>query len=313
MPKFPKPLILPEKVIHSREERNQQVVKAALLGIKFRIFVILFELAGFFLINSSTLFLDAVSSLMDVVSSILLILCIKLAQRPPDQNHPFGHGRYEPLGGLLLGIFFVILGGVMFSQQILGTFQHPNDEAIAPTGWLFAAVAMVILEFAYRRMMKIAKSEESPALAAEAIHYRIDSVTSLLATVALLTAAFVPGWSHLVDHLGAIAISLFMVIVGLFGARDNFHQLMDRIPSSEYFNRVRSAARGVRGVEGTEKINIQQYGPDAHVDIDIEVNPRLSVDKAHQISQRVRVEIQKAWPAVRDVTVHIEPYYANDH
>ncbi len=96
MPKFPKPLILPEKVIHSREERNQQVVKAALLGIKFRIFVILFELAGFFLINSSTLFLDAVSSLMDVVSSILLILCIKLAQRPPDQNHLIGW----PLGKL---------------------------------------------------------------------------------------------------------------------------------------------------------------------------------------------------------------------
>jgi cation diffusion facilitator family transporter len=265
------------------------------------------------LINSSTLFLDAVASLMDVVSSILLIICIKLAQRPPDQNHPFGHGRYEPLGGLLLGLFFIILGGVMFSQQILGTIQHPNDVKIAPTGWLFAAVAMVVLEFAYRRMMKIAKREESPALAAEAIHYRIDSLTSLLATLALLTAAFIPDWSHLVDHLGAIAISLFMIIIGLFAARDNFHQLMDKIPSKEYFCRVRNAAKGVQGVEGTEKINIQQYGPDAHVDIDIEVNPRLSVDKAHQISQRVRVEIQKAWPAVRDVTVHIEPYYANDH
>lgn len=63
----------------------------------------------------------------------------------------------------------------------------------------------------------------------------------------------------------------------------------------------------------TEKTRIQLYGPDAHVDIDIEVDPELSVQKAHKISQEVRIEIQKAWPAVRDVTVHIEPYYPNDH
>lgn len=313
MSKFPKPLRVPNQVYVSRIKRNQQVVAAAKLGVFFRIFVIVFELVGVILIHSSALFLDAISSLTDIVSSLFLIFCMKLAQRPPDQDHPFGHGRYEPLGGLLLGIFLVVLGGVMLIQQILGIFQEEVHRHFHPWGWLFPAIAMVILEIAYRLMSHTAKQEDSPALAADAVHYRIDSLTSLFATIALLIASIWPEWGLTVDRLGAVVIALFMIGLGIFAARENFHQLMDRIPKLEFFERVRHAALKASGVEGTEKIRIQQYGPDAHVDIDIEVNPTLTVAKAHKISQQVRLEIQKAWPSVRDVTVHIEPYYANDH
>jgi cation diffusion facilitator family transporter len=313
MPKFPRPLTLPKDVFVSREKRNQQVLQAIKLGILFRLFVILFELVGVALINSSALFLDAISSLMDVVSSVFLIFCIKLAQRPPDYDHPFGHGRYEPLGGLLLGILIIVLGSIMFFQQTLGFFYQEVHRHIHSWAWVFSAVAMVVLEIAYRLINRTAKKSHSPALAADAIHYRLDSLTSLFATIALIIAAIFPEWSLLVDHAGAIVIALFMVVLGLLAARENFHQLMDKIPEAHFFEIVKKAAFKASGVEGTEKIRIQRYGPDAHVDIDIEVKPSLTVDKAHKISQQVRLEIQKAWPDVRDVTVHIEPYYANDH
>lgn len=313
MSKFPQPIYPPDDVIESRLKRNQNVIGAAKLGIKFRLAIILFEFIGVLLMNSSALFLDAVSSLMDVASSLFLIFCVKLAQRPPDQDHPFGHGRYEPLGGLLLGLFMIFLGGLMFFQQLMGAIQESEHHLLNPLAWIFPAIAVLFLEIAYRMMNHIAKREHSPALAADAMHYRIDSLTSLFATVALLIAAAWPHWGLLVDHVGALVIALFMVVIGILASKDNFHQLMDKVPDHEFFERVRCAASQVEGVEGTEKIRIQQYGPDAHVDIDVEVNPDLSVDKAHQISQFVRIEIQKAWPAVRDVTVHIEPYYANDH
>lgn len=313
MSKFPKPLALPLHVTASRAKRNQQVLHAAKLGISFRLFVIVFEFVGVVLINSSTLFLDVLSSLADVVASLFLVFCIKLAQRPPDQDHPFGHGRYEPLGGLLLGILLMVLGGVMLTQQVLGMFQEEVSRSIHSWAWLFPAIAMGVLEVAYRLLMRIAKQEHSPALAADAAHYRIDSLTSLLATLALGVASIWPAWGLSMDHMGAIVIALFMMGLGVFASRQNFHQLMDRMPDEQYFEFVRQAALKTSGVEGTEKIRIQQYGPDAHVDIDVEVNPSLTVDKAHQISQQVRLEIQKAWPSVRDVTVHIEPYYANDH
>lgn len=313
MVKFPNAIPLPHEVHASRAERNRQVLAAAKIGIAFRLVVILCEFAGILIINSSVLFLDILSNAMDIVSSVFLIFCMKLAHRPPDRNHPFGHGRYEPLGGLLLGILLSALGSIMFIQQLVDLSHGKDASHIHAFSWLVPALAMGALEIAYRIMIQTARQQNSPALAADAVHYRIDSLTSLLATVALWLAGVWPEWSALVDHGGALMIALFMIGIGLHAARDNFHQLMDRTPDSQLFECVRLAAFKAPGVEGTEKIRIQQYGPDAHVDIDIEVKPSLSVEKAHEISQLVRLEIQKAWPSVRDVTVHIEPYYANDH
>ena len=162
-------------------------------------------------------------------------------------------------------------------------------------------------------MAVIAKNEKSAALEADAYHFRIDSLNSLLALVALLMAAFFPTWGYMFDHLGSIGIALFMTAIGLYSARNNAHQLIDRIPDASYFDLVRSAAKKVAGVHGTEKIGIQVYGPDAHVDIDIEVDPHMHVDQAHKISQQVRSSIQRDWPHVREVIVHVEPYYENDH
>lgn len=310
---FPPPRSLPEQVTHERAVRNAEVVRSAKFGILIRLSIVAFELFGVALIQSSSLFMDAMGSLFDVASSIFLIVCIKLAERPPDDNHPFGHGRYEPLGGLQLGLLLVLVGGIMFVQQILALTHQESIRVIDSRGWIFPFVAMVLLEISYRFVIKTARKQNSPALAADAVHYRIDGLTSLFATVALLVAAFVPAWGLVVDHIGAVLIAIVMVFVGIQAARSNLHQLLDRVPDTAFFVRIRDAAKKVAGVQETEKIRIQSYGPDAHVDIDIEVDPDLSVDIAHEISQNVRLEIQKEWPAVRDVTVHIEPYYPGDH
>ncbi|MFI5344043.1 MAG: cation diffusion facilitator family transporter [Chlamydiales bacterium] len=313
MSKFPEPVSLPADVYALRDKRHAQLVQSAKWGIKVRLSIILFELIGYLFINSSSLFMDIVASLLDILTTLFLIFCIQLAKKPPDRDHPFGHGRYEPLGGLLLGLSLAAMGAMLFVQQLLGAIQEEHVREIGVWGWMFPGVAVVLLEICYRYMIKTARQENSPALAADAYHYRMDGITSLFATIALLTAAFLPHWSLLIDHIGAILIDLFMIVTGFIAVRENFHQLMDKVPSESFFMQVKAAASKVAGVLGTEKILIQLYGPDAHVDIDIEVDPQLSVDLAHQISQCVRVEIQKAWPAVRDVTVHIEPYYANDH
>jgi len=313
MSKYPHSLTLPTEVMQLRAKRDQEVVRAASIGIKLRLMIIAFEVVGVVLIQSSALFLDVLATALDVVSSLFLIFCVKLAQRPPDQDHPFGHGRYEPLGGLLLGILFIVTGGIMCANQVLTVIQETPHHFIHPLGWLFPAVTVILLESSYHYIRATAKREKSPALMADAMHYRIDSLNSLLATVALASGAYWPVWGGLTDQIGAFCIALLMMVMGVYATRENMRQLMDHIPDPEFFTLVNQAALKVPGIQGTEKIRIQQYGPDAHVDIDIEVDPELSVDEAHRLSQQVRLEIQKEWPAVRDVTVHIEPYYANDH
>ncbi len=311
--RFPKSLLLPSFIYTERNKRNKSVIRAIKLGILCRLAVIAFELIGVILVGSAVLFLDAIASFADVMCSVFLLICLKIAHKPPDEDHPFGHGRYEPLGGVFSGVLLIVLGIVMLVQQLLGAFREVHFGQIHPWAWVFPVITVIVLEIAYQIIIRIAKKQHSPALISDAYHYRFDSLTSLFATLALGVGAIWPTISVVVDYVGAISIALFMTLVGFFASRKNFNQLMDKVPEEKFFRLVKNAARQTSGVASTEKIRIQQYGPDAHVNIDVEVDPSLSVAKAHKISQQVRLEIQKAWPAVRDVTVHIEPFYNNDH
>ncbi|MES2121950.1 MAG: cation diffusion facilitator family transporter [Chlamydiota bacterium] len=313
MSKFPPSVPLPESVNQTRLERRTLMMRHARRGIILRGVIIVLELWGFVFLNSSALLLDALSSLIDIASSLFLIFCIRFADRPPDRNHPFGHGRFEPIAGLQLALLLVVIGAGMLIQQVTAISTAPEGKVIHAYTWLIPLGAVVLLEIAYRRLRKTAKEQNSPALSAEAVHYRIDGINSLFATIALGLAAFYPQHSAFWDHLGAVVIALLMIGIGAYAARNNLNQLLDRTPPKAFFERVSASALRVPGVLCTEKVRIQMYGPDAHIGLDIEVDPHLSVELAHELTQKVRAEIQKDWPAVRDVIVHVEPYYPDDH
>lgn len=310
---FPDPVLPPSEVEVARKQRYKELLSSSFKGVAVRVFIALFELTASLFFGSAVLFMDALSTGLDIVTTLALVVSFKLAAKPPDTNHPFGHGRFEPLAGFQLGIFLAVLGGGMFFYN---TSEIPHQDPTAPLHpflWIVPLISVVLLESCYRLLMRTALEQKSPALAADAMHYRVDSLTSLFATVALLVAGFAPSFSQNIDHIGAASIALFMVVLGINAARQNMHQILDRIPPKDYFERVKAAAEKAAGVEGTEKIRIQLFGPDAYVGIDVEVDPELSVKVAHEISQRVRFEIQKELPQVREVIVHIEPYYPGDH
>lgn len=310
---FPERLPLADSVYEARKARNSAIIRVALVGIAVRMTIVLSEFIGYMLFDSKTLLLDSLATLADVVSSLVLVFSIKLAERPPDDEHPFGHGRYEPIAGLQLGIFLTVAGLGLLSQQLSALYSGAEKHAINGYVWIFALSSVLLLEFSYHRMKKVAKEQKSPALLAEALHFRTDSLNSMLALVALGLAALFPEASGTCDRIGALLIASCMCGMGLFASKKNLNQLLDRIPDGEFFEKVKHATMRVQGVKGTEKIRIMHYGPDAHVDIDVEVDPHLSVEVAHTISQHVRRSIQYEWPQVQDVTVHIEPFYENDH
>jgi len=313
MNKYPDPLPLPEYTVKERNERKKAITQSIKWGVAIRTTIVLIELGAVALYGSASIFMDALATGIDIAASLLLLFFIKLADRPPDSNHPFGHGRFEPIAGFQLSLLIVFVGGSMLFQQSFDFFTIAPKEVLSPYLWIIPAVAVIFMEITFRIIGTIAKKNHSPALLAEAIHFRVDAISSTFAAIALGLGAYYPEISGLIDHGGAIAIALLMIFLGVKASIQNINQLLDRKPENQFFERVRQAAMRVKGVRETEKIGIQQYGPDALVTIDIEVDPNLSVLEAHEISQYVRLEIQKEWASVRDVIVHIEPYFANDH
>lgn len=306
-------MLPPEEVAQVRDRRKRELIASTGWGIFIRLFIVAAELVGVVLFESSALFADALATLFDITSSVVLLYFVRYATKPPDRNHPFGHGRLEPIIGLQLGLLLIVAGGAIAIQQLGLSYDVMPNEFLSPWAAVIAAGAAALLEGGYRYMARIAKRNDSHALMAEARHFRLDAMTSFIAAIALSATIFIPSIGHLADHSGAIGIALFMSFMGYLSVKENIAELMDKTPEPEYFNKVRGAALNVDGVKGVEKIRIQHYGPDSHVDIDVEVDPEMSVFDAHEISQRVRADIQKVWPKVRDVTVHIEPFFPEDH
>jgi len=310
---FPEPVAPDRDTERLRQQRASELQRVAWIGIALRSGVIAMELVGGILLGYSALLVDALASAFDVIASLAIVLAIHLAARPPDKQHPFGHGRFEPLAGLQLGLFVCGAGLWVAFEQIRGAVQSPPAADIKHWAWLLPAAAAAILEVSARIVRRIGERQESTALIAESYHYRIDAATSIVAAVGLLVAALFPAQGHRVDHISAALLAIAMVGLGAVAAVQNFHQVLDRAPDDDHFQQVRMSALRVVGVLGVEKVRIQHAGPDAHVDIDIEVDPTMNVADAHVITQHVRARIQTDWPAVREVVVHVEPYFADDH
>ena len=310
---YPEPVAPREGSRDARTARTQRLVRVTLFGIAVRLVIVAAELLGWAYFASATLLVDALASLADVTASLLLVAAIRLAARPPDDDHPFGHGRYEPLAGLQLAVFLTAVGAYLLVRQLWSAATETAAGDLSLLASLIPLIAAGLLEAVSRVIRNIGERHHSSALIAESAHFRIDAVTSLVAAVGIGLAALSPAYGHLIDRLAATLLASFVVWLGLAAAFENLHQLMDRVPEGASFERVRAAAAAVEGVLEVEKIRIQHAGPDAHVDIDIEVDPAIRVDEAHRIAQHVRARIQTAWPSVREVVVHVEPYYAGDH
>ncbi|MCH9654332.1 MAG: cation diffusion facilitator family transporter [Planctomycetes bacterium] len=310
---FPKPLALSDDVSRIRHRRTSRLIKVSWLGISVRCFVIVIELIGLWYLGHSVLLVDALASSADVLTSLAILFAIRLAEQPPDEDHPFGHGRYEPLAGFQLGLLILVVGTGTFAYQLFAAISHPQSEVIGWVSWTIPLTAAILLELTCRIVLKMARQENSSAMIAEAYHYRVDAITSFVAAFGLIIASQIPGYGHLIDHITAMILAVIMIYLGWVAARENLNELTDKIPNQNYFDQVKSSALKVEGVLDVEKVRIQTAGPDAHVNIDIEVNPEETVDHAHVIAQQVRQRIQLDWPTVREVVVHVEPYYEADH
>lgn len=310
---FPDPIPADCDADGARKRRLSDLTYITLIGIWVRLTIVVVEAVGVLWSDSSALFADAVSSLFDVVSSIILLAAIRFAARPPDLEHPFGHGRVEPLAGFQLALLLCGSGvwlGWSNATAVAGSASHRD---IPGWTWLIPAAATIALMTVTWFIYQAGKRTRSSALQAESMHFLVDALTSIVAAVALLAASLLPQYGAILDHLGGILLSLVMLGVGLQAANENLHQLLDRVPHDDDFERVRLSASKVAGVIDVEKMRIQHAGPDAHINIDIEVAPEVTVADGHKIAQKVRAQIQTDWPFVREVVVHVEPYYPGDH
>lgn len=255
--------------------------------------------------HSTAVVADGLESAGDVVASGFVLFGFAIAARPADENHPYGHGKYETLTGLVVGVV-LFLGGIGICYRSLENVAgvHPPPAAFGLWPLLISMVAKGILstvKFRYGRRIG------SSALIADAWNDFVDIISAITAMTALGLTLYDPSRFLSADHYGGFAVGLIVIFTGLRVAKETSDRLTDTMPDAELVNEIRAAALTVSGVQAVEKCYARSSGLQYHVDIHIEVNPEMTVRESHDIATEVRFAIRNQLDWVADALVHVEP------
>lgn len=256
--------------------------------------------------NSTAVVSDGLESAGDVLSSGLVLFGLEMAAKPPDREHPYGHGRLETLTALVVGMLLIVTGVLISIRSMQRAFEVQHAPAAFAIWALVISIGVKgVLGFAKRR---VGRRIGSAALTADSWNDAMDMFSGAAALVAVSLSVFDPVRFVWADHLGGAAVGLIVIFVGGRVAHDTTLQLMDTMPDPRRMKEIRETALGVPGALAVEKCFARKTGLKYHVDMHLEVDPGMTVYESHEIATRVRDRIREKLDWVADVLVHVEPH-----
>jgi len=228
-----------------------------------------------------------------------------VAAEPADEDHPYGHGKAEPLAAAIVSSMLLLAAGWIVFNSV-AAIRQPHSTP-APFTLLVLVVVVVIKEGLFRFVRREGVSLESSAVQTDAWHHRSDAITSLAAFIGI-SIAVVGGKAYAAaDDVAAMAAALVIAWNGWRLLRPAVNELMDRLPSRDIVERIRKISEEVAGVDRVEKCLVRKMGHQYYADMHVEVDPQMTVQRSHEIAHDVKDRIRSRLPRVHDVLIHIEP------
>ncbi|MBE7539116.1 MAG: cation transporter [Opitutaceae bacterium] len=280
----------------------QTTLKSIFVNVVLAAVKILAGLLG----HSYALIADGIESLTDVVTSSVVLVSLRISSRPPDEDHPFGHGKAEQLGALFSALALLAAGAIIAiqsSRNLVGRHSSP-DWFTLPILLLVVVTKMILSRYA----LKKSAETTSIALKGDAWHHRSDAITSALAFLGItISLAGGPGYEK-ADDIAALLGCLVIGYNGFSLLKLALHENMDGAAPPEMVREVLALAESTEGVRRIEKLRMKKSGLGYHMDVHVQVDRRITVEKGHAIGHRVKDAVRASFPAVTDIVTHVEPF-----
>lgn len=261
-------------------------------------------LAGY-LGNSYALIADAIESTTDIFSSFLVLFGLKYASKPADENHPYGHGRAEPLITFLV-VGFLIISAIIIAHESLQNIATPHDLP-KPFTLLILGGIIIWKEISFQLVIKKSKETNSSSLKADAWHHRSDAITSVAAFIGISIALLMGKGYEAADDWAALFASGFILYNSYLIFRPALGEIMDEHVYDELIGEIRKVAVSVEGILGTEKCFIRKAGMKYHVDLHAIVDANISVKEGHDLAHKLKDTLREEIPELGHVLIHVEP------
>lgn len=267
------------------------------------------KLAGGLFTGSAALIADAVNSLGDVASSLVVRGALWVAQREEDEDHPYGHTKAESIAGLSVALLVAFSAGVLGIETLRRFTAAPLPPP--PAAALVAVACAAVKEILYQYTRRVAERLQSAALGAAAWDHRSDALGSFAIGVALLVGHWLGPAGWVVDPTAALVVCVMLVYVGLRIYSRTAAELMDQQADEQTVAAILAVAMRPHEVRDVEKLRVRKSGLEYFVEVHIEIEGHLTVDEGHRVGHEVKDAVMAKFPRVRDVHVHVEPYHGD--
>ena len=293
------------KQVDDNKQRYVATRNATLIGAVTNLVLAFAQLFGGVFTHSQALLADGAHTLSDLATDFIVLIAAKLASKDADEDHPYGHGRYETVATIVLGI---ILGLVAIGIAYDAIIRITNPEQLLEPellGVLFACLAIVAKEALFRYTKQIANKINSPLLHANAWHHRSDAISSLVVLVGIAgTVLLEVKW---LDALAALIVAVMIFIMAVNMLTENIAELVDTAIAPEKVKQIQYYIADLDGVNNVHMLRTRQMAGRILADVHIQVDPYISVSEGHHIAENVMQALSEKFPELQDVTVHIDP------
>ena len=277
-------------------------IRAIVVGIIANILLSLFKFAGGILGNSVALVADAIHSLSDLVTDVIVLLTHRIGKIPQDEDHPYGHGRAETIGSTIIGLLIIATGiGVIHETwEAMGEAPGKAPGLLAATAALFS---ILINEGLFHYTRRVGEATQSPSLIANAWHHRSDAISSIAALIGIVGAS--QGFPFM-DPLAGAIVGIMIVKVGIDITREGTRDLMDTALSDEHTEKIHSILKEIPEILHFHDLRTRVIGGEFLIDVHILVDSEMTVTEGHRVAEIARRNLIKAFDNIQDVLVHVD-------
>lgn len=292
-----------------KKNRNA-VIFATWVGMIVNALLTILKVIGGVLSGSRALIADALHSASDIVGSIVILVAVKIANKPPDEEHPYGHGKAESIASIIVALLLIVVG-FEISLSSIKVFFGEIPKAPGKIALIIIIISIVIKEILFQYKFRLGKKYQSAALITEAWHHRSDSLSSLAALIGISVAIIGQyyGLKLLVygDAVAGLIVSLIVIKVGYSLAKESANVALEQVLTDEETEKYVVAVQSVNGVINVDEILARTHGSYIVIDLKIAVDANITVKEGHEIGQRTKQLLMETYEEIEDILVHINP------
>lgn len=291
-------------------QREKAIFQVTLIGSIVNAALIVLKLTAGILGRSSALVADGIHSLTDFITDVIVLIFVKLSGKPCDKVHSYGHGKFETLATLIIGVFLTVAGIGLMVSAVREIISSLNGALLPEPTWLAFAVAtasILVKEILYRHTVRVGKQVKSDATIANAWHHRSDAISSL-GTMAGIGGAILLGdkW-RILDPLAAVLVSIFIIKSGYDIMSPAVNELLEGALPEKQSAEISELINSVNGVKGFHNLRTRKIGNAIAVDVHVKMDGKLMLKEAHDIATLVEEKIRGRFGKESIINIHMEP------